>query len=267
MISSQNTALAARAGSPFGAVAPRKIDGGRLDRMDQYVPSRRAETSVTGPSQPRPVPGPDLGAGSAIGAAAGAMPGFPLQVLLLGPPGSGKSTQAAALAERLGVVHISMGNLLREEMAAGTELGRAVSETVNGGELAPGDLVFQVLEKRLAADDVKNGFIIDGYPRELEQVPLLEDLCQRQGIANLQVVGLDVSDGEVQQRLAGRGRADDSAEVVANRLEIYHDQTSQVIDHFINEGRFWVVNGEGSVDEVAHRLEDCVSQWCPTPTT
>ncbi|MCA9792555.1 MAG: nucleoside monophosphate kinase, partial [Candidatus Eremiobacteraeota bacterium] len=220
MISSHNTAIAARAGSPFGAVAPRKIDGGRLDGMDQYAPSRRAESSPVGPPVPRPVPGPDLGTGTAIGTAAGAMPGFPLQVLLLGPPGSGKSTQAAALAEHLGVVHISMGNLLRDEMAAGTELGQAVAQTVNSGELAPGDLVFQVLEKRLAADDVKNGFIIDGYPREIEQVPLLEDLCHRQGIANLQVVGLDVSDGEVKQRLSGRGRTDDDPAVVKHRLEI-----------------------------------------------
>ncbi len=252
-----------RPAGPFGAVAPRGVDGGRLDGADFYAPGRAAPPARPQPSRRLPLQGHRVGFETGVGAAQGAIPGCPLQLILLGPPGSGKTTQAEMLAEQLELPHISVGRLLRQEIEQGTELGEAVEKYVRAGELAPSALVFQVLEKRLDSEDIGSGFVIDGYPRELEQVLPFEELGQSRGFDNLQVVGLEVSDREVHRRLAARGRMDDPFEVIENRLEVYRESTSQVVDHFIDQGRYWVVDGEGSVAKVAERLKDCVIQWCP----
>lgn len=238
----------ARARSPFGAVAPRKADGGRLEGVDGYFPSHRAS---------KPWISREAGQSTAVGAAAGATPGFPLQLILLGPPGSGKTTQAERLAEKYQVPHISVGRLLAEEVARGSEVGKQVQPYMEKGDLAPSGLVYEVLAERLSQPDAAGGFIIDGYPREMAQVPLFEKLLTNKNVTNLQVLGIEVCDEEVKTRLMTRGRVDDKPEVVDHRLDVYRDETSQVVDYFINQGVYFVVDGQGSVDEVTRRIEEC----------
>lgn len=238
----------ARARSPFGSVVPRKADGGRLESVDNYFPTHRAS---------KPWVSRESGLSTGVEASAGATPGFPLQLILLGPPGSGKSTQAERLAEKYQVPHISVGKLLREEMEKGTELGDQVRPYVQSGDLAPSGLVYEVLADRLAQPDAAAGFIIDGYPREMAQVPVFEKLLATQNVTNLQVLGIEVCEDEVKTRLAARGRLDDAPETVAHRLEVYHEETAQVVDYFINQGIYFIVDGQGSVDEVTQRIEEC----------
>jgi adenylate kinase len=186
-----------------------------------------------------------------------------MRLVLLGAPGSGKGTQAARLKEHLQVPHISTGDLLRAEVAAGSALGLQAKEIMARGDLVSDEILLGMLEDRLSRADTREGFILDGYPRNLAQADALGRLLARIGQPMEHAVQLEVDTDKLVNRLAGRakaeGRADDNPESVRNRLNIYNDLTAPVIDFYRQQGMLKVVDGEGSMDEVFTRIVETVA--------
>ena len=181
-----------------------------------------------------------------------------MRLVLLGPPGSGKGTQATSLKEQLQVPHIYTGDLLRAEVAAGTELGKQAKAVMDAGNLVSDDILLGMLEARLAQADVANGFILDGYPRNVAQANALGELLARLQQPLDAIVQLDVPTELLVERIAGRakeqGRADDNPESVRQRLQVYNDSTAPVIDFYAGKGTLARVDGVGALDEVLARI-------------
>jgi len=186
-----------------------------------------------------------------------------MRLVLLGAPGSGKGTQAARLKEHLQVPHISTGDLLRAEVAAGSKLGLEAKEIMARGELVSDAILLGMLEDRFSRDDTRGGFILDGYPRNLAQADALNALLERIGQPMDAAVQLEVPTELLVERIAGRaaaeGRADDSPESVRTRLQVYNDQTAPVVDFFRQRGKLSVVDGVGSLDEVFTRIVEALA--------
>ena len=181
-----------------------------------------------------------------------------MRIVLLGAPGSGKGTQAVKLKAELGLAHISTGDLLRAAVKAGTPLGRKAKAVMDAGQLVSNDLVLCMLEDRLSQPDVGNGFILDGYPRNLAQCQALEELLARIGQPLDVAVKLDVPNevivGRCEIRYKAQGRADDKPETVRERLRVYAEQTAPVAEHFADLGHLVVVDGVGELDIVFERI-------------
>lgn len=179
-------------------------------------------------------------------------------VVLTGPPGAGKGTQAKVLAERLGVPAISTGDIFRAGVADGTELGKRVKQYLDSGEYVPDELTNEMVRERLSADDTHQGFVLDGYPRTLEQVGVLDDLLAEQGHALDGAVVLEVGTDELVQRLLARAaaqhRSDDTEEVIRHRLELYTARTLPVLDAYRTRDLVIPVDGSGEVTEVNQRI-------------
>ena len=188
-----------------------------------------------------------------------------MRLVLLGAPGSGKGTQATRLREHLQVPHITTGGLLRAAVDAGTPLGLVVGPIMAAGNLVSDDLMLGLLEERFAQPDTRNGFILDGYPRNLVQAAALDTLLERIKQPMDLAVQLDVDADMLVDRLAGRakaeGRDDDTPEVVRNRLNVYNQQTAPVIDHYRNQGKLAHLDGVGSLDEVFTRILEAIDPY------
>ena len=180
------------------------------------------------------------------------------RLLFVGPPGAGKGTQASRLCEQHGLKHLSTGDLLRAEVAAGSELGKEAEAVMNRGELVTDALVLAIVKAQLSALDGQ-GWLMDGFPRNVVQAEALEPLLQElsQGIET--VVLLHVDDAVLVERLLGRGRADDNEEVIRNRLEVYKQQTAPLIDHYKRQNLLVTVQADGSVEAIAERIESILA--------
>ena len=185
-----------------------------------------------------------------------------MRLVLLGAPGSGKGTQAARLKEYLQVPHISTGDLLRAEVAAGSPLGLQAKEVMARGDLVSDEILLGMLRDRFSRDDTRSGFILDGYPRNLAQAAALGELLEHLGQSFDAAVQLEVDNELLVQRLAGRaqaeGRADDNPESVRKRLEVYDQQTAPVIEYYRQQGQLTVIDGVGSLDDVFARILDAI---------
>ena len=181
-----------------------------------------------------------------------------MRIVLLGAPGSGKGTQAALIRKQLDIPHISTGELLRNAVESGTEFGKMAKAVMDRGELVSDDIMLGLLEERFGQDDVKQGFILDGYPRNLVQAEALDSLLARLSLPLDDALQIDVDEEQVIARIAGRaaleGRSDDSEETVRNRMKVYATQTAPVIGYYANKGVLTRILGEGTIEEVFQRI-------------
>ncbi len=208
-----------------------------------------------------------------------------MYIIFLGAPGAGKGTQAVTVARKLNLMHISSGDLFREALNKETELGKKAKSYMEKGLLVPDDVTTQMVLERISAPDCANGVILDGFPRNLEQVKALDKALDRQNKAIDKTVYIKVSQAELVKRLSGRWicrncqavyniinsapkvwgkcdkcggelyqRADDTAETVKKRLKVYFDETAPLIDYYRQRGKLLEIDGEGSVDEVSERI-------------
>ena len=178
-----------------------------------------------------------------------------MRLLLIGAPGAGKGTQAVRLAEHFGITHISSGDLLRRHVTDGTTLGRQVQEFVNHGDLVPDRMVLDMLRKPIVEASARGGYVLDGFPRTVEQAEIAYETARELGVAVQLAAYLEVGRDELVRRLLARGRgSDDTQEVIEHRLEVYDAKTRPMIDYYANRERLVTVNGARPPDEVSWSL-------------
>lgn len=213
-----------------------------------------------------------------------------MNLVLLGPPGAGKGTQAKRLAERRGLVQLSTGDMLREAVASGSEVGRKAGAVMDRGELVSDDIVVGLIAERLDQPDVRNGFVLDGFPRTIAQAEALDRLLAQKGKALDRVIEVHVDDAKLVERIAGRftcsvcgegyhdtmkrpaqegicdrcgstrflRRADDNPDTVRSRLVAYHRQTEPLIEYYRRQGKLRRVNGMAAIDAVAEEIDEAL---------
>lgn len=185
-----------------------------------------------------------------------------MRLVMLGPPGAGKGTQARRLASELGIPHLSTGDMLRDAVKRGTPLGQKARSIMEAGELLPDDLVVGIMGDELRGPHAGHGFLLDGFPRTEGQAVALDRLLSGAGQVLDRVALLEVSEEQLIERLLGRaakeGRADDTREVILRRLKVYETQTRPVVDYYRQRGVLAEVPGEGSMDDVYGRLKQAI---------
>lgn len=183
-----------------------------------------------------------------------------LNLVLFGGPGSGKGTQSARLIDRYGLYHISTGEVLRDHIARGTQLGKVADSFISKGNLIPDELMIDILDAELNNPGAGNGVIFDGFPRTIPQAEALEKLLEKRGGKVDAVIGLEVPEEELTDRLIRRGkesgRTDDNSDVIKKRLEVYHRQTEPLKEHYVGKDLYIPVEGTGVVEEIFHRISD-----------
>lgn len=182
-----------------------------------------------------------------------------VNILIFGPPGSGKGTQSVRLAEKFNLTHLSTGDMLRAEIASGTELGRKMSSIMSKGELVPDEVVIEMIASRIDSTKDSSGFLYDGFPRTVAQTISLEKMLGERGMKIDSMLVLEVDHDELVKRLIGRaeisGRPDDKdTAVIENRIDVYKEKTEPIIDYCRKKGIYQPVNGMGTIEEIFERL-------------
>ena len=187
-----------------------------------------------------------------------------MNLLVLGPQGAGKGTQAARISAEYGIPHIATGEMFRAEQAAGTAFGRRVGEIMARGELVPDSLTVAMIENRLAQPDAGDGFVLDGFPRNLAQAEALDTMLGGIGRGLDAILFFDVPDSIGMERALRRaeleGRADDTREVIERRLRIYHDETEPIVEHYRATGKLVPLHAERPVEEVWSEIGTALEQ-------
>ena len=187
-----------------------------------------------------------------------------LNLLILGPQGAGKGTQAKRIAEEYGVPHIATGDILRAAIAQGTELGLRVKPIVESGRLVSDELMVDLIRERLAAEDTDAGFVLDGFPRTLAQAEALDTMMGGIGRTFAAVLALQVPDEIARERMLGRaqkeGRTDDTPEAIDRRLELYHRETEPLLEYYRTRGRFVPIHGDRTEGEVFAEIQQAIEQ-------
>ncbi|KGA17622.1 hypothetical protein GM50_11180 [freshwater metagenome] len=180
-----------------------------------------------------------------------------MRLVLVGPPGAGKGTQAQFLAEHYSIPHISTGDIFRANLKAGTPLGLEAQKFMDAGELVPDSVTNEMVKDRLTHADTANGFLLDGFPRNVAQAQVLSSVLDQSKTPLDAVLELQIDDSEIISRLDNRrsveSRADDAAEVIVHRLKVYHEQTAPIIGYYSTEGSLITISATGAVDEVTKR--------------
>lgn len=186
-----------------------------------------------------------------------------MNMIFLGPPGGGKGTQAERIVKSRGVVQLSTGEMLRAAVAAGTEVGKQAEGIMARGELVPDEVVVGIISDRVEEDDCKNGFILDGFPRNVAQAQALDAMLEEKGMSIDHVIELIVDDSVLLSRIEirasqteGGPRADDNAESLKKRLVIYHEQTAPVSAYYAEKGALKTVDGMVDIDDVTRQIEE-----------
>lgn len=188
-----------------------------------------------------------------------------LNLVLFGAPGSGKGTQSAKLIDEYGLYHISTGEVLRDHIARGTDLGKIADQYISKGQLIPDDLMIDILDDVLEKNAAgKKGVVFDGFPRTIPQAKALKELLQSRGTDLHAVVGLEVPEEELIDRMLKRGqqtgRADDNEDTIKKRLEVYHNQTEPLRDFYTAENKYLGINGTGVVDEIFDNIAQGIKE-------
>lgn len=192
-----------------------------------------------------------------------------LNIVIFGAPGSGKGTQSENLINEFGLHHISTGEVLRDHIARGTELGKVADTYISKGQLIPDALMVKVLEDVLDSnpDKTAKGVIFDGFPRTIDQAKALKEMLAQRGSRIHAVIGLEVDEDELVKRMLHRGqetgRADDNLETIKNRLKVYHSQTQPLRDYYIGEGKYHPINGNGSVEKIYGEISESLAKRVP----
>jgi len=185
--------------------------------------------------------------------------------LIFGPPGSGKGTQSVKLAEKFNLAHLSTGDMLRAEIAAGTELGKKMSSIMSKGELVPDEVVIEMIAKKIDGTKNRAGFLFDGFPRTVAQTSALEKMLNERSMKIDSMLVLEVDHDELVKRLIARadlsGRPDDKdPAVIENRIDVYKDKTEPIINYCRERGIYQPVNGMGNIDDIFARLSGYVTK-------
>jgi adenylate kinase len=182
-----------------------------------------------------------------------------MRIVLLGPPGSGKGTQAELLCGEWKVPNISTGEMLRESVLHQNPIGLEAKKFMDRGDLIPDALMTRIVRERFSQNDCSGGFLLDGYPRTIHQAESLGDILREAGWELDGVVSLEVSEDELIRRMMGRGRADDSEEVIRIRLRVYRAETAPLIQYFRERGKLTEVDGTGSVEDITKRISSALA--------
>ncbi|MGW0042916.1 adenylate kinase [Rhodococcus sp. NPDC003348] len=174
-----------------------------------------------------------------------------MRLVLVGPPGAGKGTQAEILSEKLGVPHISTGDLFRANIGQQTALGLEAKKYMDAGDLVPSEITNNMVKARVAEPDAANGFLLDGFPRTVDQAEALKAILAGLNVTLDGVLAFDVDDDVVVERMLARGRADDTEDVIRNRMRVYREETAPLLDYYA--GSIVTVDAVGTVDEVNAR--------------
>jgi len=190
-----------------------------------------------------------------------------MKLILLGPPGAGKGTQAQRLEENHGYIQLSTGDMLRAAVAAGTETGLQAKDLMARGELVPNEVVVEIISERIDQPDCVDGFILDGFPRNVAQAEALDEMLGDKNLKLDAVVEIAVNDGILINRIEKRAsetvggpREDDNAESLKNRLIVYHEQTAPLIEYYQKKGVLKSIDGMADVDEVSNQIEEVLKQ-------